>query len=128
LSEPGNERVKGSKSPPKAKSGKRKSGGSMEDEEEEAEDSSDDGSEEGEEDAKPKKAKKGRGGVDLVKIEKGEMPNDATLREWVGCFVRCYDLEKASVKVALEVAGAKFGVDMAGKKDLLKDMLAEAMQ
>lgn len=66
-------------------------------------------------------------GIDLLHTQKGDMPNDATLRKWVTCFVQCYDLDKASVKVALAVAGEKFGVNLAEKKDLLKQMLTEAM-
>ena len=65
--------------------------------------------------------------IDLLQTKKGNMPNDATLRKWVNCFVQCYDLDKASVKVALTVAGEKFGVNLAEKKELLKQMLTEAM-
>jgi hypothetical protein len=129
LSQPSNDRVKGSNHKGKSKdksSIKRESSGSKEEEHSfEGEDGSDD-DEEGE--AKPRKTKKGKGVADLFSIQKGKMPSDSTLREWVRCFVQCYDLDKASIKVALEVAGDKFGVDMTNKKDRLKEMLADAMQ
>jgi hypothetical protein len=58
---------------------------------------------------------------------KGKMPNDNQLRQWVKAFVQCYNMDKVSIKVALEVAGDKFGVDLAHKKDLLKVMLTEEL-
>jgi ribosomal protein L12E/L44/L45/RPP1/RPP2 len=133
LSEPSAEHVKGNKAAAKASSSasKRKGGsGKKKKKDDSSEEESDEDDEEEEEEeeteATPKKGKKEKG-VDLHKVEKGKVPTDDTLRAWVKCFVQCYDLEKASIKVALQVAGDKFGVDLGDKKDLLKEMLAEAM-
>jgi hypothetical protein len=137
LSEPSAEHVKGNKAAAKASSSasKRKggSGKKKKKKDDSSEEESDEEEEEEEEEAEatPKKGKKEKGkndkGVDLHKVEKGKAPTDDTLRAWVKCFVQCYDLEKASIKVALQVAGDKFGVDLGDKKDLLKEMLADAM-
>lgn len=132
LSEPSAEHVKGNKAAAaKASSASKKKGVSSkkkkDDSSEESDEEEEENEEEEEEEAKPKKGKKDKEGVDLLKVEKGKVPNDDTIRAWVKCFVQCYDLEKASIKVALQVAGDKFGVDLSNKKDLLKEMLADAM-
>ena len=58
---------------------------------------------------------------------KGQMPTDEQLRQWVRAFVQCFDMEKATVKVALEIAGDKFGVNLSEKKDRIKELLTEEM-
>jgi hypothetical protein len=124
LSAPSAEHVKGSKAAKASSTSTRKGGSSKK----KKDDSSEEESEEEDEDQDEEKPKKGKDkDADLLKVEKGKVPNDDALRAWVKCFVQCYDLEKASIKVALQVARDKFGVDLGDKKDLLKEMLAEAM-
>jgi hypothetical protein len=127
LSDPSAEHVKGSKAAKASSASKRKGGSSKKKKDDSSEEESDEEDEEQDEDEEPKPKKGKDKGVDLLKVEKGKVPNDDALRAWVKCFVQCYDLEKASIKVALQVAGEKFGVDLGDKKDLLKEMLAEAM-
>lgn len=64
---------------------------------------------------------------DFEVIEFGTMPSDEQLRQWVRAYVRCFNLEKVTIKHALEVAAEKFGVDLASKKDTLKELLTEEM-
>ena len=56
----------------------------------------------------------------------GQMPSDSQLQTWARYFTKVYNMEKATIKVALDVAGDKFGVDLKDKKALLKEYLAEA--
>ena len=58
---------------------------------------------------------------------KGEMPSDSELRKWVQAFVRCYNMENVSLKVAIEIASDKFGVDIAPLKETLKILLTEEL-
>ena len=55
------------------------------------------------------------------------LPGDTELRRWVIAFLNCYNMEKATIKVALEVASDRFGVDMSSKKETIKRMLAEEL-
>lgn len=59
-------------------------------------------------------------------VQFGQMPSDQQVQTWARHFTKVYNMEKATIKVALEVAGDKFGVDMKEKKSLLKEYLAEA--
>ncbi|GAX27216.1 hypothetical protein FisN_13Lh228 [Fistulifera solaris] len=59
-------------------------------------------------------------------LEFGQMPSDSQLQTWARYFTKVYNMEKATIKVALEVASDKFGVDLKDKKSLLKEYLAEA--
>ena len=61
-----------------------------------------------------------------VLIQFGQMPSDQQLKTWARYFTKVYNMEKATIKVALDVAGDKFGVDLKEKKALLKEYLAEA--
>jgi flagellar biosynthesis GTPase FlhF len=61
------------------------------------------------------------------KVEKGKMPSDKALRKWVHAYVACFNLEKATTKHALETASDRFGVDLSSKKDLLKELLTDAL-
>lgn len=58
---------------------------------------------------------------------KGEIPSDDELRAWVKAYVACFDLDKATTKHALQTASDKFGVDLASKKSLIKELLAEEL-
>jgi hypothetical protein len=64
---------------------------------------------------------------DYEVIERGTVPNEKQLRQWVVAYVRCFNMEKCNIKHALEVAGDKFGVDLADKKKMLKKLLTEEM-
>jgi hypothetical protein len=59
-------------------------------------------------------------------LEFGQMPSDSQLRTWARYFTKVYNMEKATIKVALEVASDKFGVDLKETKSVLKEYLAEA--
>lgn len=63
----------------------------------------------------------------LMSPKKGITPTDALLRRWVHAFVQCYDMEKATVKVALKIAGEKFGVDLSDQKTRMKELLTEEL-
>jgi hypothetical protein len=58
---------------------------------------------------------------------KGEKPNDRALRQWAKAYVVCFDMDKATTKHAILTASEKFGVDLAPRKDKIKEMLAEEM-
>lgn len=74
-----------------------------------------------------KSAKQKEDEKDYEVIEFGTMPNDKQLRQWVRAYVRCFNLEKVTIKHALQVAAEKFGVDLASKKDTLRQLLCEEM-
>ena len=57
--------------------------------------------------------------------DKGDEPSDVAVRQWVQAFVACYDMDTATMKMVLQVASAKFGVDMKSKKNLIKEFLVE---
>jgi hypothetical protein len=60
-------------------------------------------------------------------IVRGSMPTDEQLRQWTQAYVRCFNMDKVTIRHALEVAGDKFGVDLTPKKDRLKEILTEEM-
>lgn len=62
---------------------------------------------------------------EMEEAEKGEMPSDAQLRKWVKAYVACHNMNKATLKHALEIASEKFGVDMKEKKKTIKLLLTE---
>ena len=64
---------------------------------------------------------------DDAPLKKGELPSDEALRKWVRAYVRCFNLEKATVKHAIATASDKFGVDVSKKKALLKELLTSEM-
>lgn len=59
--------------------------------------------------------------------EKGKKPSDGTLRQWVQAYVACFDMDTATTKHAIKTASDKFGVDLIGMKDRIKELLAEEM-
>ena len=59
--------------------------------------------------------------------DKGNEPSDVAVRQWVQAFVACYDMDTATMKMVLQVASAKFGVDMKSKKNLIKEFLVEEL-
>jgi hypothetical protein len=62
----------------------------------------------------------------LIKdYEKGKVPSDDAMRQWVKAYIACVDMETATTKDAIVTATAKFGVDMASKKARIKELLAE---
>lgn len=64
--------------------------------------------------------------VDEV-IDGKTIPSEKKLRNWVKAYVNCFNLEKATTNHAIETASDKFGVDLACKKDKIKDLLSEEM-
>ena len=57
--------------------------------------------------------------------DKGDEPTDAALRQWVQAYVACFDMDTATVKHAMKTATKKFGTDLAKRKKLIKEFLAE---
>lgn len=66
--------------------------------------------------------------LDLVRAhKKGKTPSDDVLRQWVRAYIVCFDMDSATTKHAIRTASDKFGVDLAGSKDRIKELLAEEM-
>lgn len=53
----------------------------------------------------------------------GTEPSERKLKQWVQAYVTCFNLDKASVKHAIETASDKFGVDMSAHKGKIKGFL-----
>lgn len=73
-----------------------------------------------------KKAKSRAAEPEEEPVQFGQMPSDQHLQTWATYFTKVYNMEKATIKLALEVAEDKFGVDLKEKKSLLKEYLAQA--
>jgi hypothetical protein len=69
--------------------------------------------------------------IKKAKITKGKnksrMPTDGELRRWVNAYIMCHNMEKSTLKHALEIAGEKFGVDLSSERAKLKQFLADAL-
>ena len=63
----------------------------------------------------------------LEEVDGKKVPTDKALRRWVKAYVRCFNLDKATTKHAMETASDKFGVDLKPKKQRIKELLTEAM-
>lgn len=59
--------------------------------------------------------------------KKGNKPTDKALRQWVQAYVVCFDMDSATTKHAIRTASDKFGVDLVGSKERIKELLAEEM-
>lgn len=76
----------------------------------------------------PAKAKPAKEPFHLVRShKKGKNPSDDALRQWVRAYVVCFDMDTATTKHAIKTASDKFGVDLTGTKDRIKELLAEEM-
>ena len=60
-------------------------------------------------------------------VDGQKVPTDKALKRWVKAYVRCFNLDKATTKHAMETASDKFGVDLKPKKQRMKELLTEAM-
>ena len=60
-------------------------------------------------------------------VDGQKLPTDKALKRWVKAYVRCFNLDKATIKHAMETASDKFGVDLKPKKQRMKELLTEAM-
>ena len=63
----------------------------------------------------------------LKEHKKGTKPSDEVLRQWVQCYINCFDMETSTAKHAVKTASAKFGVDMKGDKEKIKKIITEEM-
>jgi hypothetical protein len=94
----------------------------------EEEESSDNETESEDSDVRPKK---GKPPAKKMKTSKGKsksrMPSDGELRRWVNAYILCHNMEKSTLKHALEIAGEKFGVNLTSEKQKLKQFLADAL-
>jgi len=45
------------------------------------------------------------------------MPSNPELREWVKAFIKCFNMDKVTVKKALELGSEKFGIDLKKEKN-----------
>jgi hypothetical protein len=61
------------------------------------------------------------------KHKSGAEPSDEALRQWVKAYIVCFDMNSATTKHAIQTASGKFGVDLSGKKNTIKEMLADEM-
>lgn len=77
----------------------------------------------------PKDSKKRKGNpYSLIKnYKKGKIPSDGELRAWVMAYIVCVDLDTATVKEAISMASAKFGVNLKPKKVRIKELIGEVM-
>jgi len=60
-------------------------------------------------------------------VEGTKIPTDKALKRWVKAYVQCFNHDKATMTHAVETANDKFGVDLADKKKLIKELLTDAM-
>jgi len=60
-------------------------------------------------------------------VDGKKMPTDKAIKKWVRAYVRCFNLDKATTKHAMETCSDKFGVDLSDKKAFIKQLLTEAM-
>lgn len=63
----------------------------------------------------------------IKKHKNGAEPSDAALRQWVKAYIVCFDMNRATTKHAIQTASEKFGLDLSGKKDTIKELLADEM-
>jgi hypothetical protein len=55
------------------------------------------------------------------------IPSAKQLRKWVNAYVTCFDLDKCNAKHAIQTASEKFKVDLNVKKNVLMEMLKDAI-
>jgi len=60
---------------------------------------------------------------DEMEDAEGKFPSDKALKRWANAYKECFNMEKSTLKGALQIASDKFGVDLKEKKALLKDFL-----
>ena len=63
----------------------------------------------------------------IKKHTSGTEPTDGALRQWVKAYIVCFDMNRATTKHAIQTASEKFGIDLSGKKNTIKEMLADEM-
>jgi hypothetical protein len=63
----------------------------------------------------------------IKKHTSGTEPSDGALRQWVKAYIVCFDMNRATTKHAIQTASEKFGIDLSGKKNTIKEMLADEM-
>lgn len=88
---------------------------------------SDDETESEDYERKPKKIKPSPKSKTSKAKGRARMPSDGELRRWVNAYIMCHNMEKSTLKHAMEIAGEKFGVDLSSQKAKLKQFLAEAL-
>ena len=88
------------------------------DSEDDKEDHEEDGVGEGEEDDR---------NYDSEKAARPKAVSDKALRNWVKAYISCFNMDKATIKHAIETASDKFGVDLKDKKLKIKQLLTEEM-
>lgn len=95
----------------------------------EDDDDSDDETESEDSEVRPKKGKPSPKKSKSSKKSKSKtrMPTDGELRRWVNAYILCHNMEKSTLKHALEIAGEKFGVNLTSEKAKLKQFLADAL-
>ena len=88
------------------------------DSENDKEDHEEDGASEGEEDDH---------NYDSEKTARPKVVSDKALRNWVKAYISCFNMDKATIKHAIETASDKFGVDLKDKILKIKQLLTEEM-
>ena len=60
--------------------------------------------------------------------DEDKMPSEEQLQEWVRAYVKCFSMDKATAKHALETASDKFAVNLVSKRPMIMKMLKEEVQ
>ena len=63
----------------------------------------------------------------LLVADGSDAVSDKALRRWVKAYVACFNMDKATIQHAIITASDKFGVNIASKKEKLKQMLTEEL-
>jgi glutamyl/glutaminyl-tRNA synthetase len=64
---------------------------------------------------------------DRVENNEPKQITDKALRRWVQAYVACFNMDKATIKHAMETASDKFGINLKGKKAKIRQFLTEEM-
>jgi hypothetical protein len=59
------------------------------------------------------------------KVRETKLPSDKALRKWVRSYVSCFNMERVTIRHALDTVSDKFGVDLTSKKARIKELLVE---
>jgi chemotaxis protein histidine kinase CheA len=121
----GASKSKASKKKKKKAPAKKKKKKVEESEEDESEEDAEDEEEEAEEEEAEDEEKEKGDDDDDAPLSK--QPTDQALRRWVKAYIACFNMDKATIKHALETASDKFGVDLSEKKQKIKQILTEEM-
>ena len=64
---------------------------------------------------------------DRVENSESKQVTDKAFRRWVQAYVACFNMDKTTIKHAMETASDKSGIDLKGKKAKIRQFLTEEM-